>query len=79
MMAEYHPLIACSISFVLCFCVYANFSCTVCYEMFKLKKIKRVLPSETLSKTPDLENFASACRTSKRVTDLARERWTLRE
>ena len=41
MMAEYHPLIACSISFVLCFCVYANFSCTVCYEMFKLKKNKK--------------------------------------
>jgi len=28
----YHPLIACSISFVSCFCVYANFSCTVCYK-----------------------------------------------
>ena len=28
--AEYHPLITCSISLVLCFCVYANFLCTAC-------------------------------------------------
>ena len=43
MAAECHPLIACSISFVLCFCVYAkiaNFSCTVCYKMFKYNKNK---------------------------------------
>jgi len=38
--AEYYPLIVCSISFVLCFCVYANFSCTVCYKMFKYKQNK---------------------------------------
>ena len=38
---EYHaPLIAC-ISFVLCFCVYANFSCTACYQMFKWGDWKR--------------------------------------
>jgi len=28
-----------------------------------------------LSQTPDLENFASAYLSSKRVVDLARERW----
>ena len=28
--------------------------------------------------TPDLENFATACRSSKRVINLAGERWTLR-
>ena len=33
----------------------------------------------TLSQTRDLENFASMYRSSKRVIDLARERWTLRE
>jgi len=31
--------------------------------------------SGNLSQTPDLENFASAYRSSKRVVDLARERW----
>jgi len=38
----------------------------------------RVFPSGTLSQTLDLENFASVCRSSKRVIDLARKRWTLR-
>ena len=42
--------------------------------MFKIK----VLYSVTLSQTPDLENIALAYRLSKRVNDLARERWTLR-
>jgi len=39
----------------------------------------KVLPSGTLSQTltPDLENFASAYRSSKRVINLAGERWTL--
>jgi len=31
----------------------------------------------TLSQTPDLENFIMVYRSSKRVIDLARERWTL--
>ena len=36
MVAEYHhPLIDCSISFVSCFCVYDNFSCSVCYKLSK--------------------------------------------
>ena len=38
----------------------------------------RVLPSGTLLQTPDLENIATAYRSSKRAIDLARERWTLR-
>ena len=33
----------------------------------------RVLPFDNSSKTPDLENFASTCRSSKRVIDLARQ------
>ena len=33
--AEYNSLIACSIFYVSCFCVYANFSRIVCYKMFK--------------------------------------------
>ena len=35
----------------------------------------RAFPSATLSKTQDLENFASAYRSSKRAVNLARERW----
>jgi len=38
---------------------------------------KRAPPPATLSKTPDLEEFASAYRSLKRVIALARERWTL--
>jgi len=34
----------------------------------------RVLPSGTLSQTPDLENFVSAYRSSKRVINLARRK-----
>ena len=37
----------------------------------------RVLPSETVPNYTDLENFASVYRSSKRVIDFARERWTL--
>ena len=36
----------------------------------------RLLPSGTLSQTLDIENYASAYRWSKRVIDLARQRWT---
>ena len=32
---------------------------------------------KTLLQTLDLENFATAYRSSKRVVNLARERWTL--
>ena len=42
-----------------------------------LRKI-RVTPSGTLLTTPDFENFATIGRSSKRVTNLAQERWTLR-
>ena len=38
----------------------------------------RVLPPGTLCQSPILETFASAYRSSKRVINLARERWTLR-
>jgi len=34
--------------------------------------------SGTLAKTPDLENFATAYRSSKRVIKLSRQRWMLR-
>jgi len=43
-----------------------------------ISKYKGTSPG-TLSQTRDLENFASMYRSSKRVIDLARERWTLRE
>ena len=38
----------------------------------------RLLPSGTLLQTLDLENFATAYRSSRHVINLARERWTLR-
>ena len=34
--------------------------------------------SAILSQTPDIQNFASVYRSSKRVINLARERWVLR-
>jgi len=51
---------------------------TLCYMKIQVSTKIMVLPSGTLSKTPDLENFALAYRLSKRVIDLAGERWTLR-
>jgi len=54
------------------------------HGIFLLHCVKRnfekmkVLPSGNLSKTADLENFASTYRSSKRVVDMARESWTLR-
>jgi len=48
-----------------------------CAEIQVFTKII-VLPSGTFSWTPDLENFATAYRSSKRAINLARERWTLR-
>ena len=38
----------------------------------------KVLSFRALSQTPDLENFATAYRSSKRVINFARQRWTLR-
>jgi len=35
------------------------------------------LSSGSFYETPDLENFATAYRSSKRVINLARQRWTL--
>jgi len=52
---------------ILC-CVYGNSGIST--------RIK-LLPSGTLSKTLDLENFASTYRSLKRVVDLVRQRWTL--
>jgi len=51
---------------------------TVCFKEIQVPSKIRVLPSVTLLQTLDLENFATAYRSSKRVIDFARERWTLR-
>jgi len=51
---------------------------TLSYKEIRLSPKIRALPSKTFSWTPDLENFANAYRSSKRIIDLARERWTLR-
>ena len=45
---------------------------TPCFKEIHLSTKIRVLPSGTLSQTPDLENFAMAYRSSKSVIDLAR-------
>jgi len=52
------------------------------YSMLRYKKIRvspkvRALRSGTLSYTPGLENFTTTHRSSKRVINLARQRWTL--
>jgi len=52
---------------------------TLCEKEIQLSPKIRALPSGTLSKTPDLENFAMAYQSSKRVINLAQERWMLRE
>ena len=51
---------------------------TLCYKEIHVSSKIRVLPSGILLKTLDLENFATAYRSSKRVINLARERWTPR-
>jgi len=51
---------------------------SLCYKEIQVSTKINVLPSGTLSQIPDLENFASAYRSSKCVINLARERWTLR-
>jgi len=50
---------------------------TLCYKEIKVPLIIRVLLSGTLLQTLDLENFATAYRSWKRIINLARERWTL--
>ena len=49
-----------------------------CKEIQIPSSLLWLLSSESLLQTRDLENFASAYRSSKRVIYLARERWTLR-
>ena len=51
---------------------------TLCYKEIQVYLQKGLLPSGTLSETPESENFATAYRSSKRVMNLAREMWTLR-
>ena len=51
---------------------------TLCFKEIQVPSKTRVLPSGTLLQTLDFENFAAAYRSSKRVINLARERWTLR-
>ena len=50
---------------------------TLHFEEIRISPKGRVLLSETLPQTLDLENFSTACRSSKRVIYLARQRWTL--
>ena len=52
----------------------------LCYKEVRVPSTIRVLPSGTLLQTLDLEvrTFASAYRSSKRVINFARERWTIR-
>jgi len=49
-------------------------TCTLCCKEIQASSKISVLPSGTLLQTLDLENLATACRSSKRVTSLARER-----
>ena len=51
---------------------------TLCFKEIQVSTKIRVLSFTTLSGTPDLENFASVCRSSNRVIDLAQQWWTLR-
>ena len=51
---------------------------TLCYKEIHVSSKIRVLLSGILLQTLDLANFATAHRSSKRVINLARERWTLR-
>jgi len=51
---------------------------TLCYKEIHVPSKIRVLPSGFLLQTLDLENFATEYRSSKRVSNLALERQTLR-
>ena len=50
---------------------------TLCYKEIRVTSKIRALSSGTLLQTLDLENFATAYRSSKRAINLAGERWTL--
>ena len=52
---------------------------TLCYKEIHVPSKIRVLPSGILLQTSDLENFATAYRSSKRVINLARERRSERD
>ena len=49
-----------------------------CFKEMQIFSKIRVPPCGTLLHTLDLENFATACRSSKHFIKLARETWTLR-
>jgi len=51
---------------------------TVCNKEIQVPSKIWVLPSGTLLRTMGFENFATAYRSSKRVINLAGERWMLR-
>jgi len=55
-----------------------SYNPTLCSKEIQVSSKLRVLPCGTLLQTLDLQNFATAYRSSKRVINLARERWTLR-
>jgi len=50
---------------------------TLCYKEIQVPSKIKVLPPGTLVQTLNVETFATAYRSSKRVVNLARERWTL--
>jgi len=50
----------------------------MCYKEIHVSSKIGALPSGTLFQTLDLDNFTTACRSSKRVINFPRERWTLR-
>ena len=51
---------------------------TLYYKEIQVPSKITALPPGTLLQTLDLENFATAYRSSKHVIDFAGERWTLR-
>jgi len=50
----------------------------LCYKEIQVPSKIRVLPSETLFQTLDLEHFATAYRSLKRVINVAQQSWKLR-
>jgi len=51
-LAEYHPLITCSISFVLCFCVYV-----ICALLYATKCLNKKYQAETGARTRQCEMY----------------------
>jgi len=47
--------------------------CTLCQKKFQISSEIMVFPSRTLSQTPNIENFALACRSLKCVINVARK------